>query len=162
MQKFLLTVIFLCSTLFGFAQSLEREEDNKHIELKNYEILPDRGYSIETVRTDSTLVFVQSDSLRPGQAARYWLKIEAINRSSYAQPCLLTVLPNIDNTLYYFNEDANGWITQRAGIDVVTDKGRTQGRMHLVSQGQTSTTFYVLMNLGGPFIPESYKIPGLI
>ena len=97
----------------GLAQPVNSLPGNNAIEIKGYKILPDRGYSIERIRTDNVLAFVQEDSLRPSQANKYWFKVEAINRSSYAQPCHFTVLPNIDNTLFYFNEDTNGWIAQR-------------------------------------------------
>ncbi len=147
MQKFTLILIFLLCLLRGLAQPSEGGESNKDIEIKHYEILVDHGYSIERIRTDTTLVFVEGDSLRPLQANRYWLKIEAINGSRYAHSCLLTVLPNINNTLFYFNEDANGWIVQRAGIAVATDKGRAKGRMHSILQGKTATTFFVPVNL---------------
>ncbi len=131
----------------GLAQPVNSLPGNNAIEIKGYKILPDRGYSIERIRTDNVLAFVQEDSLRPSQANKYWFKVEAINRSSYAQPCHLTVLPNIDNTFFYFNEDANGWIAQRAGINVATDKSRVKGVMHLVLHGSTTTTFYVQVNL---------------
>jgi len=143
--------------LTALAQPSIGVQEEKDIEIKGYGILPDHGYSIERIRTDTTLLYVKGDSLRPSQAARYWVKVEAINRSRYAQPCLLTVLPNIDNTFFYFNEDANSWITQRAGINVATDKGRIKGVMHLVLQGHSSTYLYVQVNLG-----RSYSFPKAI
>ncbi len=153
----LLSLFFLCM-VSGLAQPVNSLPGNNAIEIKGYKILPDRGYSIERIRTDNDLAFVQEDSLRPSQANRYWFKVEAINRSSYAQPCHLTVLPNIDNTLFYFNEDTNGWIAQRAGIDVAKDKGRIKGVMHLVLQGHSSTSVYVQVNLGqGYSIPKAIK-----
>lgn len=158
MQKFILILVLLCGRLTLFAQPSAGLQENNDIEIKGYQILPDSGYSIERIRTDTTLLFVKGDSLRPGQAARYWLKIEAINRSSYAQPCLLTVLPNMDNTLYYFNEDANVWIAERTGINVATDKGRIKGVMHPVLQGHTSAFVYVQVNLGrGYSFPKAIK-----
>jgi DNA-binding CsgD family transcriptional regulator len=147
LRRFILITICLLSILQGFAQSSAQGQGLSDIEIKGYGILPDHNYSIERIQTDTTLVFVQDDSLRPSQVARYWLKVEAINKSRYAQPCLLIVLPNIDNTLFYFNEDANDWIAQRAGINVTIDKGRAKGRMHLILQGHTLTTLYVQVNL---------------
>lgn len=158
LRTFILIPICLLSLLQAFTQSSADEQGLTDIEIKGYGILPDHKYSMERVRTDTTLVFVKGDSVRPSQANQYWLKIEAINSSHYAQPCLLTVLPNIDNTLFYFNEDANGWITQRAGIAVATDKGRVKGRMHLILQGHTATTLYVQVALGrGHSIPKAIK-----
>ena len=146
-RKFILTTIWLLSILQVFAQSSGQIQGLWDIEIKGYGILPDHNYSIERIQTDTTLVFVRDDSLRPSQVARYWLKVEAINKSRYAQPCLLIVLPNVDNTLFYFNEDANDWIARRAGIKVTKDKGRAKGRMHLILQGNAVTTFYVQVNL---------------
>ncbi|MBF9237019.1 hypothetical protein I2I05_06385 [Hymenobacter sp. BT683] len=111
-------------------------------------VLPDNNYSWERIRTDTSLVFAQSDSLFPARAYRYWLKIEAINRSRYAEATRLTVLPNIDNTLFYFNEDAQAWISQRAGLAVATDTKRMKGRLPLLVQGRSTAIFYVLVNLG--------------
>jgi DNA-binding CsgD family transcriptional regulator len=116
------------------------------------------GYAIERVRTDAHLAFAKEDSLRPSLVSRYWFKIEVVNRSSYAESFHLTVLPNIDNTLFYFNEDTNGWIAQRAGINVATDKGRVKGEMPLILQGGTFTTLYVQVNLDrGHTFPKAIK-----
>ncbi len=158
LEKIILLCFFFLCTVSGLAQPINSLHENNAIEVKGYGILPDHGYSIERIRTDTTLLYVKGDSLRPSQAARYWVKVEAINRSRYAQPCLLTVLPNIDNTFSYFNEDANGWITQRAGINVGTDKGRVKGVMHPILQGHTTTTFYVQVNLGkGHSFPKAIR-----
>jgi hypothetical protein len=108
LRKAILVLVIVLDMLPVFGQLSAGTHGNSPIVIKPYAVLPDRGYSPERIRTDATLVFVRGDSLRPTQANRYWLKVEAINRSRYAQPCRLTVLPSIDNTLFYFNEDANG------------------------------------------------------
>jgi DNA-binding CsgD family transcriptional regulator len=150
LQKAILILLgIVLGMLPVFGQLSAGPNGNNPIEIKYYEVLPDRGYAPERIRTDATLVFVRGDSLRPSQANRYWLKVEAINRSRYAQPCRLTVLPRIDNTLFYFNEDANSWIARRAGIKTATDHARVKGQLHLILQGHTATTFYVRVSLGG-------------
>ncbi|CAN5915197.1 hypothetical protein BH24BAC1_BH24BAC1_37590 [soil metagenome] len=125
--------------------------------LKKYEILPDQGYTFERIQTDATLEFGKVDSLRPAQANSYWLKIEALNPSSYARPYRLMVWPNFDNTLYYFNLDANAWIAQRAGIIVPADKNSIKGRFPLMLPGRETTTFYVQVNLGTGHFSKAAK-----
>ena len=155
MQKTVLILILLLHWLPPFAQpSGTRWAD---VAVKSYGILRDHGYSIERIRTDTALAFIE-DSLHPLQTTKYWFKIEAINRGTYAQQCFLTVFPNLDNTLFYYNEDVKGWIAQRAGINVATDKGRVKGEMHLILQGRTLTTLYVQLNLGrGHTFPKAIK-----
>ncbi len=70
--------------LTAIAQPSIGVQEEKDIEIKGYGILPDHGYSIERIRTDTTILYVKGDSLQPSQAARYWVKVEAINRSRYA------------------------------------------------------------------------------
>jgi hypothetical protein len=149
LRKAILVLVIVLDMLPVFGQLSAGLHGNNPIEINPYAVLPDRGYSPERIRTDTTLAFVRGDSLRPSQANRDWLKVEAINRSRYAQPCRLTVLPRIDNTLFYFDEDANGWIARRAGIGVATDHARVKGQLHLILQGHAAATFYVRVNLGG-------------
>ncbi|MVN74757.1 hypothetical protein GO988_00290 [Hymenobacter sp. HMF4947] len=103
---------------------------------------------MKKVRSDTTLVFQKADSLRPAQARRYWLKLAVRNSSRYAQAAQLTVLPDLDNTLIYFDEDARAWRTRRAGVAVPTDSQRLKGLLPLWLPGHATTTFYVLVNLG--------------
>ncbi|AHM60527.1 Tetratricopeptide repeat protein 28 TPR repeat protein 28 [Flammeovirgaceae bacterium 311] len=156
LRKPVLTVVIVLIIFPVFGQVSADLNGNKIIEILQYKILADRNYSLERILTDTTLGFVSGDSLRPSQVIRYWLKIEAINRSRYAQTCWLEVLPNIDNTLFYFNEDSSGWLDRRAGIKVATDNKREKGQLHLILQGNTSTTFYVLVNLGKEHLFPKY------
>lgn len=57
------------------------------------------------------------------------------------------MLPNLDNTLYYYDEDARAWRSRRAGVAVATDSQRVQGRLPLPLPGRTTTTCYVLVHL---------------
>lgn len=158
LRKAILILAIAFNVLPVFGQLPAGLKGSERIEIKRFYVLPDRDYSPERIRTDASLVFVREDSLRPSQANRYWLKLEATNRSRYAQPCRLTVLPKLDNTLFYFDEDADGWIARRAGIAVATDHERVKGQMHLTLQGHTTTTFYVQVNLGGGYaLPKAIK-----
>jgi DNA-binding CsgD family transcriptional regulator len=110
-------------------------------------VLPDRGYSWDRIHTDPTLAFRPADSLRPAQARRYWLKLVLTNPSQYTAAAQLTVLPDLDNTLFYFDDDAQAWRTRRAGVAVPTDSQRVKGLLPLRLPGHTTTPFYVLVSL---------------
>jgi len=110
-------------------------------------VLPDRAYSWDQIHTDPTLAFRPVDSLRPAQARRYWLRLTIHNPSRYAGAAQLTVLPNLDNTLYYFDEDARAWRTRRAGAAVGIYPGRLRGELPLLLPGGATTTCYVRLTL---------------
>jgi hypothetical protein len=111
-------------------------------------VVPDRPYSWEKIRTDTTLAFVPADSLQPARARGYWLKLVLHNPSRYAEAVELAVLPNLDNTLYYFEENAGAWRTRRGGVAVATDSQRVKGALPLRLPGQATTTVYVRVRLG--------------
>ncbi|RZL13810.1 MAG: hypothetical protein EOO62_07165 [Hymenobacter sp.] len=115
--------------------------------LEQVGVLPATPDSWERIRTDSSLVYGRVDSIRPAQARQFWLRLAVRNRSHYTEAAQLTVLPNLDNTLYYFDEDEGAWRTQRAGVAVATDSQRTKGALLLRLPGQTTTTCYVLVRL---------------
>jgi DNA-binding CsgD family transcriptional regulator len=116
--------------------------------LEQVGVLPAAPYSWDRIRTNSSLAYSQVDSLRPAQARQFWLQLTVRNRSHYTEATRLTVLPNLDNTLYYFDEDKGAWRTQRAGVTVATDSQRTKGRLPLLLPGRATTTCYVLVRLG--------------
>ena len=130
------------------AQPLAGEANPPALDLIRVGVLPDRHYSWDRIRVDTALVFGAADSLRPAQARRFWLKLTVRNRSRYAEAGQLTVLPNLDNTLFYFDEDARTWRTRRAGVAVATDSQRVKGALPLLLPGHAATTFYVLVQLG--------------
>jgi DNA-binding CsgD family transcriptional regulator len=110
-------------------------------------VLPDRAYSWDQIHRDTTLAFRPIDSLRPALARCYWLKLALRNSSRYDAAAQLTVLPKLDNTLFYFDEDARAWRARRAGLAVATDSQRLQGRLPLRLPGQATTTVYVQLRL---------------
>lgn len=127
-------------------------------ELGRVGVLPDRNYTWDQIRTDTALVFAPADSLRSAQARRYWLRLAVRNPSRYATAGQLTVLPNLDNTYYYFDEDARAWRTRRVGQAVPTDSQRVKGALLLPLPGQ-ATTCYVLLRLGpGAAMPPAVRL----
>lgn len=113
-------------------------------------VLPDKNYSWDQIRRDSTLAFAPADSLHPAQRRRYWLRLALRNPSHYTQATELTVLPGLDNTYYYYDEDARAWRTRRVGMVVATDSQRVKGGLPLRLPAQATSPVYVLVNLDYP------------
>ena len=157
-----LCLFFLCllaGLLRSGAQPLTGPNGASGIDVVRVGVLPDRSYSLERIRADTTLAFAPADSLHPAQAHRFWLKLALTNRSRYAAAAQLTVLPNLDNTLYYFDEDARAWRSQRAGQVVPTDSQRLKGLLPLRLPGQATTTVYLQVNLNQqPALPAAIRL----
>ena len=136
---FLSIIIFGSTTHLAFGKSREPAI--------TWRLLEDKAYTFERVRSDSSLKLVSADSLRTRQTKRYWLKITAANPSRYTLAYRLKVLPNLDNTLFHFNLDTEKWELQQAGILVPTDNKRNRGRFSVVLPGNSTSTFFVKINL---------------
>jgi hypothetical protein len=146
--KLILIIFFSVSCIAGFAQPVFILADSARIQLNSYTLLPDQGYSFGQVLTDTTLHFVQNDSIRPQQATAYWLKIKLASPSHYTQPYKLRVRPALRNTLYYFNADSQTWVSSMAGIMVPADKSLKQGNLPFVLQGGGMiNTLYVKLDV---------------
>jgi len=148
LQRFgLLVLCWLAGLLPSGAQPLG-SGGPATLALEQVGVLPDQGYAWERIRTDSTLAFAPADSLHPAQSRRYWMRLTVRNPSYYTAVTQLTVLPNLDNTLFQYDEDAHAWRARRTGVAVATDSQRLQGRVQLRLPGHATTTLYVLANLG--------------
>jgi DNA-binding CsgD family transcriptional regulator len=144
-------LLLICSCAGGLAaaaQPATGRADSPQAARLRLGVLIDRDYSWERIRADSTLAFAPADSLHPARARRYWLRLRLHNPNHYPQALQLRVLPDLDNTLYYFDEEAQAWRTRRAGKAVVTDSQRTKGRLPLYLPGRATTTCYVRVVLG--------------
>ncbi|MBO2033967.1 hypothetical protein J4D99_21420 [Siccationidurans ginsengisoli] len=117
-------------------------------EVVQVSVLPDRGYAWPRVLRDTSLIFAPADSLRPAQARRFWLKVALPNPSHYTEDAQLTVLPNLDNTLYYLDQNSRTWRTRRAGVAVATDSQWVKGALPLRLPAAATTTCYVRVDLG--------------
>jgi 7TM diverse intracellular signalling len=146
--KIPLLLILLFSSLAVFAQPVYTLTDSPKAAIKSYALLPDKGYSIEKIIQDSTLPFVVNDSLRPAQHYSYWIKIEVANPFHYAEAYNVWLRPYLNNTLYYFDANAQKWVTQQTGIMDVNHKGRNQSTMPCVFQGLEKNTIYIYTDVG--------------
>ena len=161
---------YLISRLFGLlavclvgalrlsAQPLASPASQPNIEIVQIGTLPAGQHSWPGILADSTLAFRPTDSLRLARGRQFWLRLRVSNRSRYTAAVRLLVQPNFDNTLFYVDEDARAWRTQRAGLLVPTDTRRVKGQLPLRLQAGT-TTCYVLVRLPtrGP-LPSAVRL----
>jgi len=149
---------YLISKLFGLlavcmagalrlpAQPLVSPPSQPNIEIVQVGALPAGQHAWASILADSTLPFRPTDSLRLAQGRQFWLRLRVRNRSQYTAAVRLMIQPSFDNTLFYVDEDARDWRTQRAGLLVPTDTRRMKGQLPLRLQAGT-TTCYVLVRL---------------
>jgi hypothetical protein len=142
----LLVALLLCIT--AFAQPVYTLSDSAAVQIKSYALLPDRGYNFEKILADPSLPFSVSDSLRPAQFSKYWLKLVIANPFREAIPYNLQIGPALNNTLYYYDANARNWMKAQAGI--FSEKGRSRINrtgMTCIMQAQTTNTLYVLIDV---------------
>jgi DNA-binding CsgD family transcriptional regulator len=111
-----LLLIFLLLPVVLLAQPAHIFNNSAVSTLNNIAVLPDRGYSIDQIVGNAQLPFVNNDSLRPGVSGAYWLKLAINNTAKQAIRCNINVVPNLSNTVYYFDANAGGWLPGHAGI----------------------------------------------
>lgn len=156
--RFYITLLLLMSSAGGLAAQPAGTISTQP-QLVNVGVLPGQGYSWARIRADTTLPFAPADSLHPTRGRRYWLRLRLHNPNHYPQAMQLRVLPDLDNTLYYVDEEAHAWRTRRAGKAVATDSQRTKGRLPLYLPGRATTTCYVLVALGkGASLPPAMHL----
>ncbi|MCA8829705.1 7TM diverse intracellular signaling domain-containing protein [Hymenobacter pini] len=147
LRLYLLLLLLATGPLRARAQSGPDKTAGQAVTVAAVEALPAQGHAWSQIRTDRTLPFRTIDSLPLARARRYWLRVQLRNPSSYAQAGRLIVLPNLDNTLHYVDEDTRRWRTHRAGVAVATDRQPVKGPLPLRVPGRTITTVYVLLRL---------------
>ncbi|MDO7849297.1 7TM diverse intracellular signaling domain-containing protein [Hymenobacter sp. M29] len=148
LQKLLTLLLCLfASTTSLSAQPALAVASPPGLEVVRVEALPDRNYTWDQIRADTTLAFAAADSLRPAQSRRYWLRLAVRNPGRSATAAQLRVLPNLDNTLFYFDEDARAWRTRQAGVAAPADSQRVKGGFPVQLAGRTTTTVYVRVAL---------------
>ncbi|MES2777992.1 MAG: 7TM diverse intracellular signaling domain-containing protein [Bacteroidota bacterium] len=143
MKTLLILILFWLSHVTAFSQPVHTLTDSSGEQVSQYALLPDRGYTAEQVRNDSSLHFITGDTIRPLQAGSYWIRLVVANPYYYAIPYKLWVRPYLNNRLHYFNENSQKWEGETAGIMVATNHQRNQGQMTCVLQGQKENVLYV-------------------
>lgn len=144
MNKIPVLLLLVLLRVAAFAQPLHTLSNSPAAQINNYAVLPDRGYSFNTILNDTTLAFVVNDSLRPREATRYWLKINIANPFDEALPYNLQVQPTLNNTLYYFDANARKWVSDDAGV--MTRRGNNRinrNGMACILRARNLNTIYV-------------------
>ena len=146
-------LISLLVTVSVSAQSVHILTDSASAPINTYAVLPDQGYTLDQVRTDTTLRFVLNDSLRPAQTRSYWLRLVVANPAHDDERYNLSLHPSLHNTLYYFDANRQRWISHQGGVDVPQKGRRDRNLMPFVAQGQAQTSLYIHVDL--KLLPES-------
>ena len=134
----------------GHTQSVRTVSGSAAAQVKSYAVLPDRGYTLDEVRTDTTLHFIPGDSLRMTGANRFWIRVVVVNPSHYDEPYNLYFQPALKNTFYSFNADRQHWVAQQTGIYVLNYKhrrGNNRNAMSFMAGKQAQTTLYLRADL---------------
>ncbi len=115
MKYLLLFITYFFLTLTIYAQSTNELRSNSRVK-KNFEVLPDKGYSIDRVATDTSLHFNVIDTLYFNQnISHYWIKFKLHNPSNFDENYILYVDPDVESTTFQFDSIQQKWLSQRFG-----------------------------------------------
>jgi 7TM diverse intracellular signalling len=143
LRNVLVFFIYLSVTGVVFAQPAHVLRDSSSAQIETYAVLPDHGYTLDKVRTDTTLQFITGDSLRPVNTSYYWLRVIVSNPAHYDEPYNVTLQPSLNNTLYYFDANSQQWVSHRGGIDTPDTGRRNRDIMPFVAKGHAKTVLYL-------------------
>jgi DNA-binding CsgD family transcriptional regulator len=142
-----LLLVLLLWQVAVVAQPVHQFTNSPAASISNMEVLPDHGYTINTVCSDPSLPFAVNDSLRPHQAGSYWLAITIHNPFATAIPCNIKVHPNLYNTLYYFDANANSWVSGSTGLLATGKRRPDTDRMPCILRAHTNNKVYIHVQL---------------
>ncbi|WP_461116286.1 7TM diverse intracellular signaling domain-containing protein [Spirosoma jeollabukense] len=146
--KIILLLVFI--PVMAYAQTADALKDHSTAQIKSYALLIDQGYTLDQVRTDTILRFVPDDSLRPVEATYYWLKVVIANSAHYDEFYNVSVQPSLNNTLYYFNQNTQRWISQQGGAYAPNMGRRNRNLMTFAAQGHAETILYIHVDVRYP------------
>jgi len=128
-----------------------RAKDNADSIFKiSYLLLPDGGYTLNDILTNNKLAFIAGDSLKKPAAPIYWCKITIANPTLATGPYYLFVNYKVHNVLYYFDANAQRWITSDVNALTVNQNILpVAGAMPLVLQAQAVNVMYMRMDVSG-------------
>lgn len=130
--------------IFGFQNDywtpISGEQDR--IEVENFQILPDEGFSLEQVLSDSTLKFTNRSEFNNKGVDVYWIRVQFQNVSNYSHQYYISTYPNLKNTVYTFNMDDQAWEMHQAGY--FTPSGNLSTGLVLVNlAANANSTIYI-------------------
>lgn len=157
MNKIFVSLIILLLPVAAYAQPVYILSDSSTATISQYAVLPDRGYTFEKILADTSLNFVEEDSLRSGNVTDYWLKIRIKNPFHYADTYNISVNLNVNNVLYSFNENTQKWVTYQNGLLASYRGKRNVNEMTCILQGQTENILYIKVDATELHKPDVLK-----
>lgn len=153
MNRIRLFFILLLVHAAVIAQPVTTYINNSSTPIQSISVLPDAGYNLKTLLTNTGLPFVINDSIRPNQTSSYWLKIVVNNPANNTFACNLQLVPNLDNTLYYYNANAAAWQSSHNGVVTAGTLAFSTTILPCILRARTSNTFYIKVQLpkGHPY-----------
>lgn len=144
MRRVLLFLVLIIAPIGGFAQIANVLTDSEYFQLKEYAVLPDRGYTFEEILANANLPFTENDSLEPQKSSVYWLKMVVANPYANAESYTITLEPYLDNTWYYFDGNTRKWVVNQTGVETVRfNERRNNWFLNYTIQGKEVATSYV-------------------
>jgi DNA-binding CsgD family transcriptional regulator len=143
-------VLLLLSFLpvFACTQYIHTLTNTAIAPIENYAVLPDQQYNLHKILTDTTLRFTNNDSMRPQQARSYWLKLTIANQFDEARSFTLQTLPNLNNTIYYFDANSNKWLSDKNGILASSNRRRlNRDGLAGILRANMTNTIYVKLDI---------------
>ena len=162
MHKIPILLLLSVLPVLAFAQPVQTLTNRLVAPIDNYAVLPDRHYDLQTILTDTILHFTNNDSLRPQQAGSYWLKLAINNPFNEALSFTLQTLPNLNNTIYYFDANSNKWLHDKNGILTASNWHRlNRDGLPGILRARMANTIYVKLDISA--LPRSAPAftPGL-
>ncbi len=157
MNKIFVFLIILLLPVAAYAQPVYILSDSSTATISQYAVLPDHGYTFEKILADSSLNFVEGDSLRSGNITSYWLKIRIKNPFHYADTYNISVNLNVNNVLYSFNENTQKWVTYQNGLLASYSGKRNVNELTCILQGQTENVLYIKVDASELHKPDVLK-----
>jgi hypothetical protein len=115
------------------------------LEIDDYDALPDAGYTLQRVMSDSTLRF-SADSLRPPVSDSYWVKIVIYNPYPNNEPYIFGLTQPLNYTLYRYNPKNKSWAGTAAGLNAAAEF-RKPGLLSCLLYKQVVNVFYLKVSL---------------
>ena len=117
MKYLLLFITYFFLTLTIYAQSANELWSNNPRK-KNFEVLPDKGYSIDRVATDTSLHFKVQDSLQYGAVTDYWIRYKLYNNANRDEDFVIIFSPIVQNIYYQYDSLQQKWVSKTSGYQV--------------------------------------------
>ena len=160
-KNILLFLLFFLNVSLAFAQTPYVWQNKDFDEIKNFEILPDKGYTFEQILTDTSLVFIKNpkkvDFQKTKESNYYWIRCSIKNNSAYSKSMYLNVFPIIENTLYIFDFENNTWKQTTAGLKIANHQ-RQPDVFLSVFRPANIDTFFVKVNVE-QLSEQPYPVP---